>query len=41
MEPAFSESAGEGVDMEIEVRQLFEMEDFEKNERRPVPKNGS
>jgi len=28
----FPNPAGEGVDTEIEVRQLFEMEDFEKNE---------
>jgi hypothetical protein len=28
----FPNPAGEGIDTEIEVRQLFEMEDFEKNE---------
>jgi hypothetical protein len=28
----FPNPAGEGVETEIEVRQLFEMEDFEKNE---------
>jgi hypothetical protein len=28
----FPNPAGEGVDAEIEVRQLFEMDDFERNE---------
>ena len=28
----FPNPAGEGIDTEIEVRQLFEMDDFEKNE---------